>query len=211
MKTSLSREPILKRAAKKKKAVGLRYQIGHVGERVRALRLAKALTVSRLAELSHVPASTISKIEHGQLRPSLVHAINLAEALGENLGFLVDRYRDPPEPCVVIRAEDRNTIDYPEMELALQDLNGHFLPGLLEARVGVLGPGAHSGIGPMTHQGEEFCTVLSGAIRYRIHDETYELAAGDYIQFKSDVRHSWENAHGGDTRVLWVFSDGPSF
>jgi transcriptional regulator with XRE-family HTH domain len=200
-----------KRAIKTKETMQSRYEIRCVGERVRTLRLAKALTVSRLAELSHVPASTISKIEHGLLRPSLVHAINLAEALGENLGFLVDRYRDRPEPFVVVHGKDRNTIDYPQMELALQDLNGHFLPGLLESRIGILGLGAHSGIGPMTHQGEEFCTVLSGAIRYCIDDENYELAAGDYIQFKSDLRHSWENAHVGETRVLWVFSDGPSF
>ena len=202
---------MVKRPATAAEAKSSRYEIGHVGERLRALRLAKVLTVSRLAELSRVPASTISKIEHGQLRPSLVHAINLAEALDENLGFLVDRYRDRPKPLVVVRADQRDTIDYPDMGLALQDLNGQFLPGVLESRVGVLQPGAHSGVGPMTHSGEEFCLVIAGAIRYRIDDEIHDLAAGDYLHFKSDLRHSWENAHPGETRVLWVFSDGLSF
>ena len=113
---------------------------------------------------------------------------------------------------MIRRRGPRDTIDYPEMELALQDLSGHFLPGLLEARVGVLAPGAHSGIGPMTHQGEEFCTVLSGAIRYRIDDETYELAASDYICSSSPtcVIPGKTRMRGG-TRVLWVFSDGLSF
>ena len=63
----------------------------------------------------------------------------------------------------------------------------------------------------MTHQGEEFCYVISGAISYRVDDETYDLAPGEYLQFKSDIRHSWENASPGETRVLWVFSDGLSF
>jgi transcriptional regulator with XRE-family HTH domain len=202
---------LVKRPATAAEAKSSRYEIGHVGERLRALRLAKVLTVSRLAEISRVPASTISKIEHGQLRPSLVHAINLAEALDENLGFLVDRYRDRPNPLVVVRADQRDTIDYPDMGLALQDLNGHFLPGVLESRVGVLQHGAHSGVGPMTHSGEEFCLVIAGAIRYRIDDEIHDLAASDYLHFKSDLRHSWENAHPGETRVLWVFSDGLSF
>ncbi|MBN9530631.1 MAG: helix-turn-helix transcriptional regulator [Alphaproteobacteria bacterium] len=187
------------------------YETEQVGERLRALRLGRALTISALSELSGVPSSTISKIENGQLRPSLVHAINLAEALEENLGFLISRYRDRPEPVVVVRARERSTIHYGDMGLTLQDLNGHFKPGVLESRVGILEPGAHSGIDAMTHQGEEFCYVIAGAIRYRVADEIVELTAGDYLQFKSDIRHSWENAHAGETRVLWVFSNGLSF
>ena len=63
----------------------LRHETKRISERLRELRLGRKLTISRLAELSKVPASTISKIENGQLRPSLVHAINLASALRENL------------------------------------------------------------------------------------------------------------------------------
>jgi transcriptional regulator with XRE-family HTH domain len=187
------------------------YETERVGERLRELRLGRKYTISRLAELSNVPASTISKIENGQLRPSLVHAINLASALQENLGFLIARYRERPQPRVVVRQAERDTIFYPEMGLTLQDLSGHFLPGVLETRIGILARGAHSGVGPMTHQGEEFCYVISGAISYRVDEQTYDLAPGEYLQFKSDIRHSWENASPGETRVIWVFSDGLSF
>jgi len=161
--------------------------------------------------MSGVPASTISKIENGQLRPSLVHAIRLAHALGENMGFLVDRYRKEPQPRVVVRATMRNTLHYPEMGLSLQDLGGHFDRGVLESRIGVLDRSARSGGTPMTHPGEEFCYVIDGAIRYRIDGQTVDLAAGDYLHFKCDLRHSWENRHRGTTRVLWVFSSGLSF
>jgi transcriptional regulator with XRE-family HTH domain len=188
-----------------------RHETERVSERLRELRLARKLTISRLAELSKVPASTISKIENGQLRPSLVHAINLASALEENLGFLVARFRERPRPRSVVRRVQRDTIEYPEMGLTLQDLSGHFLPGVLEARLGILAPGAHSGVGSMTHQGEEFCCVLSGAISYRIDEEIYDLSANEYLHFRSDTPHSWENAISAETRVLWIFSDGLSF
>jgi transcriptional regulator with XRE-family HTH domain len=186
-----------------------RHETERVSERLRELRLARKLTISRLAELSKVPASTISKIENGQLRPSLVHAINLASALEENLGFLVARFRERPR--AVVRRVQRDTIEYPEMGLTLQDLSGHFLPGVLEARLGILARGAHSGVGSMTHQGEEFCCVLSGAISYRIDEEIYGLSANEYLHFRSDTPHSWENAVSAETRVLWIFSDGLSF
>lgn len=188
-----------------------RYESERVGDRLRELRLGRQLTISKLAELSGVPGSTISKIENGQLRPSLVNAISLASALEENLGFLVDRYRSRPEPRVVMRAGARDTIDYPDMGLMLQDMNGQFEPGVLESRIGILAPGAHSGVDAMTHGGDEFCCVIAGAIRYRIADRIVDLAAGEYLQFKSSIRHSWENAHPGETRVLWVFSDELSF
>jgi transcriptional regulator with XRE-family HTH domain len=188
-----------------------RHETERVSERLRELRLARKLTISRLAELSKVPASTISKIENGQLRPSLVHAINLASALEENLGFLVARFRERPRPRAVVRRVQRDTIEYPEMGLTLQDLSGHFLPGVLEARLGILARGAHSGVGSMTHQGEEFCCVLSGAISYRIDEEIYDLSANEYLHFRSDTPHSWENAISAETRVLWIFSDGLSF
>lgn len=186
-----------------------------VGTRLKELRLAKSLTIGRLSALAGVPGSTISKIENGQLRPSLVHAINLAAALEENLAFLAGRYRDRPQPRSIVRAPDREAINYPELGFALQDLSGQFMPGVLEARLGVLAPGAHSGVEPMTHRGEELCFAIEGAIRYRIdsgiHVETVELLPREYLQFKSSIPHSWENAHRGETRVLWVFSDGLSF
>lgn len=188
-----------------------RHETERVSERLRKLRLARKLTISRLAELSKVPASTISKIENGQLRPSLVHAINLASALEENLGFLVARFRERPRPRAVVRRVQRDTIEYPEMGLTLQDLSGHFLAGVLEARLGILARGAYSGVGSMTHQGEEFCCVLSGAISYRIDEEIYDLSANEYLHFRSDTPHSWENAVSAETRVLWIFSDGLSF
>lgn len=188
-----------------------KYDVQHVGARLRALRVAKGLTVNALAAISQVPPSTISKMENGRLQPSLVHAINLAMALGENLGFLVDRYRADPEDVVIVRRANRSRIDYPDLGITLQDLNGNFHSGLLEARIGVLQPGASSGAEPMTHSGEELCHVLDGAIRYTIEKETFALERGDSLHFKSGQEHAWENSHEGITTVLWVFSDGLSF
>lgn len=188
-----------------------KYDVQHVGLRLRALRLEKGLTVNALAGIAQVPSSTISKMENGRLQPSLVHAINLAMALGENLGFLVDRYRADPEDAVVARRQDRARIDYPEMGIALEDLNGNFHSGVLEARLGVLRRGATSGAEAMSHAGEEFCYVLDGTIRYTVDGEAFTLETGDSLHFRSELAHRWENRRDGVTTVAWVFSDGLSF
>lgn len=179
--------------------------------RLRALRREKGLSIGRLARMSGVPASTISKIENGLLNPSLVHAINLASALEANLGFLTDQTRSGHAPFSVVRGAQRARLDYPEMALVLEDLNPGFVPGLLEARIGTIGSGAHSGDEPMHHPGEELAHVLSGRLRYNIDGEEIMLETGDTLHFKSDEPHRWENADEGTTVVLWVFSDGLSF
>lgn len=188
-----------------------KYQTERLGVRIKELRLKRKLTISRLAEMSGVPGSTISKIENSRLRPSFVHAMNLASALQENLGFLVEAFRGPPHSLCVIRAKERNTIHYPEMGLTLQDLSGNFYSGVLEARLGILSPGAHSGLGFMRHSSEECCYVISGAMRYQVGQNSYDLSGGDFINIKSMIEHSWENADPGETRVLWVFSGNLDF
>jgi transcriptional regulator with XRE-family HTH domain len=182
-----------------------------LGDTLRALRLGRGWSLGELSAASGVPPSTISKIENGQMNPSLVHAINLANAIGANLGFLVDRDARRAAPLSVVRAGRRSQLDLPGMSLALQDLHGDFRAGVLEARLGVIAPGARSGEEPMTHPGEEVCHVLEGAMRFVVDGETHELGAGDTIHFRSSAPHSWENAAPASTRVVWVFSDGLSF
>jgi transcriptional regulator with XRE-family HTH domain len=182
-----------------------------IGDRLRRLRLDRGLSINSLAKRAGVPASTISKIENGLLKPSLVHAINLASALEENLGFLVDRYRSAPRRTSIVYAGARESLEFPDMGLTLQDLSGHFNAGVLEARYGILKAGAPPGRAPMTHPGDEICCVVKGAIRFEVGDERWTLTAGDTIQFKSDLPHRWENAARGRTEVLWVFSDGLQF
>jgi transcriptional regulator with XRE-family HTH domain len=206
VKLSPSRSHVAEPAALKDGAE-VEYNVENVGLRLRELRKQKGLTINGLAKLARVPASTISKIENGLLKPSLVHAINLAHALDENLGFLVDHYRSQPQRTTFVYGGSRNEIDYPEMSMSLQDLNGPFIAGILEARLGSLRPGAHSGVAPMTHRGEELCYVLKGAIRYTIEGEEWTLGPGDSMQFKSTLKHRWQNAYRGTTQVIWIFSD----
>jgi transcriptional regulator with XRE-family HTH domain len=181
-----------------------------IGDTLRALRLSRSWALADLSSASGVPVSTISKIENGLMQPSLVHAINLAAALEANLGFLTRRAADVT-PISVMRARHRPRLDLPSMGLTLEDLHGGFAIGVLEARAGLLAPGARSGDEDMTHPGEEICRVLSGAIRYRICGQVHDLAPGDTIHFRSDDPHRWENAAPGPSRVVWIFSDGLSF
>lgn len=182
-----------------------------LGQRLRLLRRDRGLSIADLAKASGVPASTVSKIENGLLNPSLVHAINLASAIDANLGFLVDRSRTRHARYAIVRETERGRRNFPEMGMVLEDLNIGFVPGLLEARIGHIDAGAHSGLEPMTHPGEELVHVLSGEVTYDLDGDEYRLGTGDTLHFKCDVPHRWANPTDGEAVLLWVFSDGLSF
>jgi transcriptional regulator with XRE-family HTH domain len=184
---------------------------GALGGKLRELRQAQGMTIAKLAALSGVPSGTISKIENGLLNASLVNAINLATALGENLGFLVDQARTSTARYAIVRRHQRGRSDFSEMALVLEDLNIGFVAGVLEGRIGTISPGAHSGLEPMVHAGEEVAHVLAGELSYEIDGEPVHLGAGDTLHFKSDVPHRWMNSSDSPVQVLWVFSDGLSF
>lgn len=182
-----------------------------LGERLRLLRRERGFSIADLARVSAVPASTISKIENGLLNPSLVHAINLASALDANLGFLVDRARTRVARSAVVRRGQRGRRDFPEMSMVLEDLNIGFVPGLLEARIGTIGPETHSGSELMSHPGEELVHVLEGSVVFDLDGEEHRLAQGDSLHFKCDIPHRWTNPGKDKAVLLWVFSDGLSF
>ena len=122
-----------------------------------------------------------------------MHAINLASALDANLGFLVDRSRTRHARSSVVRAAQRGRRDFFEMGMVLEDLNIGFAPGVLELRIGRIGPEAHSGLERMSHPGEELVYVLSGAVVYDLDGVEYQLSEGDTLHFKCDVPHRWAN------------------
>jgi transcriptional regulator with XRE-family HTH domain len=182
-----------------------------LGQRLRSLRLTRAFSIAKLAAISGVPPSTISKIENGLLNPSLVHAINLASGLEANLGFLVDGARTTRARHAIVRRTQRSKRNFSEMGMKLEDLNIGFVPGLLEARIGTIRPGGTSGSARMTHPGEELVHVLAGVATFDIDGVMFPLAQGDTLHFKCDVPHRWANPAREPAVLLFVFSDGLSF
>ena len=55
--------------------------VGNIGDTLKTLRLAKALTQQELSDISGVAVSTIVKIEHGRSKPQMTTIRRLSRAL----------------------------------------------------------------------------------------------------------------------------------
>src|SRR5271165_705754 len=80
--------------------------------KLKYLMHSKGLNGQKLARLSQVSDSEISRILQGKSRPGLDNALRLAQALGVSLDYLADDKLDsePPEPADSLSPEERKIL-----------------------------------------------------------------------------------------------------
>lgn len=169
-------------------------QIDHklVGERLRAARQARGLTLAQLSEQSGVAVSTISKAERADIALTYDKFAALAHALG--LDF-ADLFAQPGKartrrmtPCFTA-AGTQPVYDTPNYDYGLI---AHSLSGkrMVPIRAQIRARSLADFPDYIRHAGEEFVFVLSGALRLEFENgSVYTLAPGDSLYFDSAIGH----------------------
>ena len=186
-----------------------------LGPRVRSLRKSRSMTLSDVAAATGLSISALSKIENDQVSPTFTNLMRLAEGLEIPLSDLVALDRDVTgvsARMTVSRQNDvkfRSTPKYDICALATDLLHKRMTP-LIE-RVRVANGDADDGM--ISHGGEEFVYVLSGAIE--VHTEHYQpvrLEEGDSVYLDSTMAHTYVAADGkvSDVLTIWLAPESQS-
>lgn len=174
-----------------------------VGERIRKHRQLRRLPLREVAERAGTSVSFLSQLERGKTSASFTSLRRIATALGVSLPDLFEER--PVGALHVLRKGDRPA-------LASHDgtrkylLTNHPL-GYLEAYAGEFDPGASTGPEQYNHgSSHELFIVLQGTVRVDIDQASFEMSAGDSIEYNSAQMHRTENVGNGIAKVLWVVS-----
>jgi transcriptional regulator with XRE-family HTH domain len=179
-----------------------------VGGKVATVRESLGLTCDDLAQRSGCDVALITRIEAGELVPSLAPLIKISRALGVRLGTLLDD--DTQVGPVVTRADEAEEV---ERLRALETGTG---AGTLEFFSLAEGKTARHmdpfliDVEPTTdrtlssHEGEEFLFVLSGVLEVEYGKEVHTLKVGDSIYYDSIVPHHVRAAGEAPARILAV-------
>ncbi len=162
-----------------------------VGAAVRRLRAAQGLTLADVSRMADISPGMLSRLEHGDVAPSLDTLAALAEALGTSCAALL---RDPDqslsdaqlvrkgEGLEVVRRGTRRGHTY-HLLASERGPRRAFEPFLVTLN-------SKSEIFPeFEHPGTEFIHILEGSLRYRHGTGTYLLKPGDSLTFRGDVPH----------------------
>lgn len=182
-----------------------------LGDEIRQLRKARALTLDQLSRLCGRSTSFLSKIERGAARPSLTALQDIAQALDVQIGWFFDESEPVPdeERPFIVRSGRHRRLTYSDMAstdyLGLEDhLLSAGLDGDLALGMSRYQPGGSTGDDMQSHEGEEAGIVIEGTIDLTIDDETFTLEEGDSFSFPSHLPHRYANTGEADARIVWA-------
>ena len=160
-----------------------------LGERIRALRAERKLTVRQLAEGAGVSVGLISQVERGISDPSLQTLRAIAEVFGTPL---FDLFAEPEgAPVAVVRVGQRMSVRSPRGDITYRRISTG--SGKLELLEGVLQPHGCSSPEPWSHPAEECVVVTEGSLAVEVKQERYTLEVGDSCYFDSRLLHRYCN------------------
>jgi transcriptional regulator with XRE-family HTH domain len=164
-----------------------------IGVQVRQLRHRVGITVSELATAAGLSGGMLSKIENGQISPSLGSLQALAAALNVPLTTFFSTFEEKRD-CSFVKAGQGIVIERRGTKVGHQyNLLGHALGGaaVVEPYLITL----HKDAAPypaFQHAGTEFIYMLTGQVLYRHGDQSYDLHPGDALLFDSAAPHGPE-------------------
>ena len=164
-----------------------------IGPRIKALRLRKKLGLVQLAGHTGLSPAMLSKIERGQMFPTLPTLLRIAMVFGVGLDHFFNV--DKEEPLIaVVRKRQRlklpsppgektpaflfESLDYPASDRRMESFYAEFP---------VDAPPSE----PHQHGSAAFIYVLSGRLIVNVDGKEAALDTGDAMYFDSSVPHSY--------------------
>jgi transcriptional regulator with XRE-family HTH domain len=181
-----------------------------IGERVKALRLDRGLTLSEVAERASVSTSNLSKIERGDVSPSFDIVMRICSGLGVAIEQIV-------KPGPKIDVSGRKTVTHRGEAVAFSspqyDYQAHSIEisrkNMIPLEMWVSARSPEDFAEWSQHGGEEFIYVIEGSIE--VHTDQYApfvLLSGESAYFDSSMKHVYVSVGEGSAHILSISYDG---
>ncbi|MEF7614407.1 XRE family transcriptional regulator [Aquincola sp. MAHUQ-54] len=196
----------MKKAPAKKTSTRVEEPSDHLARLSQALRDRRRrahLSIERLAELSGVSRSMISKVERAEATPSTSVLSKIAVALDITFSDLLAEQEE--QEVVLLPARVQPVIQDRESGFTRRCLSP-ILPGRgIDWVLSTLPSGATTGELSAHRRGtEEYIYVLTGTLEASVGQATHRLEAGDAIFFQAAATHQFFNPGQGDCQYFLV-------
>ncbi|MEO8654948.1 MAG: XRE family transcriptional regulator [Ramlibacter sp.] len=202
-------------AASKRTRAGVANTLDRVtfGKRLRSARKQFGWTLARLAALSGVSITTISRAERGQLALSYEKFSALGRALRMDMGSMFAEAGVPAKPFAgPVLTRSGEGVVYRGLAFSYEFLGTSAVGKQMSPILGTVHARRVEGPGDFArHPGEEFVYVLSGAIDVHFDNgEMIHLQRGDSLYFDSRIGHAYVSVSRQLARVIGVITSESS-
>ncbi len=177
----------------------------NLGERLRAARKARGLSIEQVADASGITKSFLSRLERDAVAASVATLIRVCDAIGIRPGSLFDG----PSTSLV-RAGQGVPVSFGGEKMQEFLLSG---PGNEHMMVLLshIGPAGGSGPEPYKlHARSDLVHISEGELIVQVADQSYHLRAGDTLTFPPSAPHMWVNPSKTQRTVaIWVIVPPP--
>ncbi|MGQ0673476.1 MAG: cupin domain-containing protein [Hyphomicrobium sp.] len=170
-----------------------------VGARLKASRIARAMTQRALALRAGVTNGMISMIEQNKHSPSVATLNRLTDALGLSFAEFFSLELAPAPQVFYGR---RELVRLTEGKVAFRVIAGERRNKSVQILHEVYEPGGDTGAEMLTHRGEEGGFVLEGEIELTVGDQKRVLGPGDAYYFESTIPHRFRNTSRKRTVII---------
>lgn len=173
-----------------------------IGAKLRAIRLARGMTIADVAGAAGLSNGFISLLERDETNASVGSLLRICEVLDLRVGSLFEEprtnlvRRDEREPANFGGFGIEDVLLTPRWELSLQ---------VIESQIE---PGGRSGDEPHSFEADaELIYVLRGMLELEFASGPVRLRAGDAFLLSPKEAHSWVNpSRSATATVLWIIT-----
>lgn len=176
-----------------------------IGQRIKALRVDKGLTLKDVSEKAELSVSFLSLAERGLTSIAITSLKKIADVLDEDLTTFFEQPKKTPKHVMRSFEQEVTKIDhsnYIYFSMA-SDLSNRKLDPMI---VHLYPEEDRETVIPYSHKGEEFCYVLEGILTFIIENEEFVLYPGDSLHIHSNTPHIWANFTNKIVKLLYVIT-----
>lgn len=181
------------------------------GDKLRAIRKKRKITLKEVSLKVGVTESLISQIETNKVSPAIDTLLKIAEFLNVDIDYLFKELKQDKPVNYISRSKrnrlDRNGVIYEQLSKTIPENTEHGI----EAYLIQIKAGKKSGSDEYGHKGSELGVIMEGGGEFEIGNKTYPLAEGDSISFNSDVPHVLKNTGKKTLKAFWVITPPKKF
>ena len=193
---------------KKNEPISIEFQIG---QKIRALRMERNVTLDQLAHEVSLTKGQVSKIENGKVSSPVSTLTRIAVALAVEPGYFFQNTLDGAPRVVMVRKSERKVIvgrgtklghSYKSLAFGLP-FKKDFEPYLMRIEERTIDPSKNV----FRHPGHELLYMLKGKMDYRFGGQVFHLEPGDSLFFDGTTEHGPLRVYQPPVEFLSIISN----